>query len=305
MDSQSEKTLVVTSTAHPAAGHSAQGWMNGFIGMIIFSGSLPATRVAVLELDPLFLTAVRAAIAALLALCALLLTRQARLTRADLAPLLFVALGVVIGFPLLTALALQHTTSAHSLVYIGLLPLATAGFGVLRGGERPKPAFWAFSGVGAALVGAFALSQGSGGSWLGDALMVGAVLLCGLGYAEGAVLSRRIGGWQVISWALVVALPLTLAAAWLAAPAGWPVVSGKAWLSLVYVSVFSMWIGFIFWYRGLAQGGIAAVGQLQLLQPFFGLALAGWLLHETVQPMMIAVMAGVVVCVFGAKRFSR
>ena len=216
-----------------------------------------------------------------------------------------VAGGVVIGFPLLTALALQHTTSAHSLVYIGLLPLATAGFGVLRGGERPKPAFWAFSGVGAVLVGAFALSQGSGGGWQGEALMIGAVLLCGLGYAEGAVLSRRIGGWQVISWALVAALPLTLAATWLAAPAGWPAVSGAAWLSLVYVSVFSMWIGFIFWYRGLAQGGIAAVGQLQLLQPFFGLALAGWLLQETVQPMMIAVMAGVVVCVFGAKRFSR
>ncbi|EPA0707922.1 DMT family transporter [Serratia marcescens] len=274
--------------------------MNGFLGMIIFSGSLPATRVAVLELEPLFLTAVRAAIAALLALCALLITRQARPTRADFPPLLFVALGVVIGFPLLTALALQHTTSAHSLVYIGLLPLATAGFGVLRGGERPKPAFWAFSGVGAVLVGAFALSQGSGGGWQGDALMIGAVLLCGLGYAEGAVLSRRIGGWQVISWALVAALPLTLAA-----PAGWPAVSGAAWLSLVYVSVFSMWIGFIFWYRGLAQGGIAAVGQLQLLQPFFGLALAGWLLQETVQPMMIAVMAGVVVCVFGAKRFSR
>lgn len=303
-DSQSEKTLVVPP-AHPAVGHSAQGWMNGFLGMMIFSGSLPATRVAVLELDPLFLTAVRAAIAALLALCALLITRQARPTRADLPPLLFVALGVVIGFPLLTALALQHTTSAHSLVYIGLLPLATAGFGVLRGGERPKPAFWAFSGVGAVLVGAFALSQGSGGAWQGGALMVGAVLLCGLGYAEGAVLSRRIGGWQVISWALVVALPLTLAATWLAAPAGWPAISGAAWLSLVYVSVFSMWIGFIFWYRGLAQGGIAAVGQLQLLQPFFGLALAGWLLHETVQPMMIAVMAGVVVCVFGAKRFSR
>ncbi|WP_336844287.1 DMT family transporter [Serratia nevei] len=279
--------------------------MNGFLGMMIFSGSLPATRVAVLELDPLFLTAVRAAIAALLALCALLITRQAQPTRADLPPLLFVALGVVIGFPLLTALALQHTTSAHSLVYIGLLPLTTAGFGVLRGGERPKPAFWAFSGVGAVLVGAFALSQGSGGAWQGDALMVGAVLLCGLGYAEGAVLSRRIGGWQVISWALVVALPLTLAATWLAAPAGWPAISGAAWLSLVYVSVFSMWIGFIFWYRGLAQGGIAAVGQLQLLQPFFGLALAGWLLHETVQPMMIAVMVGVVVCVFGAKRFSR
>ena len=172
--------------------------MNGFLGMMIFSGSLPATRVAVLELDPLFLTAVRAAIAALLALCALLITRQARPTRADLPPLLFVALGVVIGFPLLTALALQHTTSAHSLVYIGLLPLATAGFGVLRGRRTAQARFWAFSGVGAVLVGAFALSRGAAVP-ARDALMVGAVLLCGTGYAEGAVLSRRIGGWQVIS----------------------------------------------------------------------------------------------------------
>ena len=216
--------------------------MNGFLGMMIFSGSLPATRVAVLELDPLFLTAVRAAIAALLALCALLITRQARPTRADLPPLLFVALGVVIGFPLLTALALQHTTSAHSLVYIGSLPLATAGFGVLRGGERPKPAFGLFQ-ASAPCWWALCVEPGERRCLARDALMVGAVLLCGLGYAEGAVLSRRIGGWQVISWALVVALPLTLAATWLAAPAGWPAISGAAWLSLVYVSVFSMWIG--------------------------------------------------------------
>ena len=276
--------------------------MNGFLGMMIFSGSLPATRVAVLELDPLFLTAVRAAIAALLALCALLITRQARPTRADLPPLLFVALGVVIGFPLLTALALQHTTSAHSLVYIGLLPLATAGFGVLRGGERPKPAFGLFRRRRRA-GGRFRVERGAAVPARGCADGRGGVAVRP-GYAEGAVLSRRIGGWQVISRALVVALPLTLAAT--AGGTGRLACDQRRRrLSLVYVSVFSMWIGFIFWYRGTAQGGIAAVGQLQLLQPFFGTALAGWLLHETVQPMMIAVMAGVVVCVFGAKRFSR
>lgn len=305
MNGQSEKTLVVAGLARSEGGRPTQGWVNGFLGMLIFSGSLPATRVAVLELDPLFLTAVRAVIAALLALCALLFTRQPRPGRGDLPALLSVAVGVVIGFPLLTALALQHATSAHSLVYIGLLPLATACFGVLRGGERPKAAFWAFSVLGALLVGGFALSQGGGGAGVGDALMVGAILLCGLGYAEGAVLSRRLGGWQVISWALAIALPLTSVAALLTAPNGWPTIGGAAWLSLIYVSVFSMWIGFIFWYRGLAQGGIAAVGQLQLLQPFFGLALAGLVLHETVQPAMIAVMAGVLACVFGARRFSR
>lgn len=300
MSSETEKNQAIGR-----ASHSAQGWVNGFLGMLIFSGSLPATRLAVQEFDPLFLTAMRAVLAALLALCALGLMRQRRPRRHDIAPLVLVAIGVVIGFPLLTALALQHTTSAHALVYIGLLPLATACFGVLRGGERPKIAFWLFSVLGSLLVGAFALSQGAGASWAGDLLMVAAVLLCGLGYAEGAILTRKLGGWQVISWALVVALPLTAMVAIGAAPADWPQVSVGAWLSLGYISLFSMWIGFIFWYRGLALGGIAAVGQLQLLQPFFGLALAGLVLHETIQPSMLAVMAGVLVCVYGAKRFSR
>nr|WP_315290992.1 DMT family transporter [Serratia proteamaculans] len=300
MSSETEKNQVIGGSRL-----STQGWVNGFLGMLIFSGSLPATRLAVQEFDPLFLTAMRAVLAALLALCALGMMRQRWPRRHDIAPLVLVAIGVVIGFPLLTALALQHTTSAHALVYIGLLPLATACFGVLRGGERPKAAFWLFSVLGSLLVGAFALSQGAGASWAGDLLMVAAVLLCGLGYAEGAMLTRKLGGWQVISWALVVALPLTAMVAIGAAPADWPQVSVGAWLSLGYISLFSMWIGFIFWYRGLALGGIAAVGQLQLLQPFFGLALAGLVLHETIQPSMLAVMAGVLVCVYGAKRFSR
>lgn len=300
MSSETEKFQVVGRSDN-----SAQGWVSGFLGMLIFSGSLPATRLAVQEFDPLFLTAMRAVLAAVLALGALGLMRQRWPQRQDFVPLVMVAIGVVIGFPLLTALALQHTTSAHALVYIGLLPLATAGFGVLRGGERPKIAFWLFSVLGSLLVGAFALSQGAGASWVGDLLMVAAILLCGLGYAEGAMLTRKLGGWQVISWALVVALPLTAGVAVWAAPASWPQVSVGAWLSLGYISLFSMWIGFIFWYRGLALGGIAAVGQLQLLQPFFGLALAAWVLHETIQPSMIAVMAGVLVCVYGAKRFSR
>ncbi|WP_426505305.1 DMT family transporter [Serratia proteamaculans] len=300
MSSETEKFQVVGRSDN-----SAQGWVSGFLGMLIFSGSLPATRLAVQEFDPLFLTAMRAVLAAILALGALGLMRQRWPQRQDFVPLVMVAIGVVIGFPLLTALALQHTTSAHALVYIGLLPLATACFGVLRGGERPKIAFWLFSVLGSLLVGAFALSQGAGVSWVGDLLMVAAILLCGLGYAEGAMLTRKLGGWQVISWALVVALPLTAGVAVWAAPASWPQVSVGAWLSLGYISLFSMWIGFIFWYRGLALGGIAAVGQLQLLQPFFGLALAAWVLHETIQPSMIAVMAGVLVCVYSAKRFSR
>ncbi|MCM2291171.1 DMT family transporter [Allorhizobium sp. BGMRC 0089] len=280
------------------------GWVSGFIGMLIFSGSLPATRVAVLQLDPVFLTSARAVIAGAVGLTFLLLLRQKRPGRNELLSLVVVALGVVVGFPLLTALALQHITSAHSVVFIGLLPLSTAMFGVLRGGERPKPVFWLFSGLGSALVAGFALSSGGQASVAGDLLMLAAIVICGLGYAEGAKLSRVLGGWQVISWALTLALPVMLTLSCASFPHSLSGVGISAWLGLAYVSLFSMMIGFVFWYRGLALGGIAAVGQLQLLQPFFGLALAGLLLHETVTVSMLAVTLAVIACVFGAKRFA-
>ncbi|WP_088348424.1 MULTISPECIES: DMT family transporter [Rhodomicrobium] len=282
---------------------AASGWINGFVGVVIFSGSLPATRLAVMQFDPVFLTVARAAIAGALALCLLLAFEQKRPARGDILSLLIVALGVVVGFPVLTALALQHITSAHSIVFIGLLPLSTAIFGVLRGGERPKPAFWLFSALGSALVAGFALAQGLTASPIGDALMLAAIIVCGLGYAEGATLSRTLGGWQVISWALVLSLPVMLALSIATRPASFSGIEAAAWLSLGYVSLFSMLIGFVFWYRGLAQGGIAAVGQLQLLQPFFGLALAATLLHEPVSWMMLAVTFAVIACVAGARRF--
>lgn len=282
----------------------ASGWVNGLLGVLIFSGSLPATRVAVMDLDPIFLTVARAAVAGLLALCLLLVFREKRPARSDVVPLIIVAGGVVVGFPLLSALALRHVTSAHSIIFIGLLPLATATFGVLRGGERPRLAFWVCSGLGSALVAGFAVAQGVSASAVGDTLMFAAILVCGLGYAEGGRLSRRLGGWQVISWALVLALPVMAPLAWLLMPASPAQVAQPAWVGLAYVSLFSMLIGFIFWYRGLAQGGIAAVGQLQLLQPFFGLTLAATLLHEPVTPLMVVVTGMVIVCVVGARRFA-
>jgi drug/metabolite transporter (DMT)-like permease len=284
---------------------SFDGWLSGFIGVLIFSGSLPATRVAVMDFDPTFLTAARAAIAGLLGIAMLLLFREKRPERSDLVSLVVVAMGVVVGFPLLTALALKHVTSAHSIIFVGLLPLATAIFGVLRGGDRPRPAFWLFSCLGSALVAGFALAQGMTASPVGDGLMLGAIIVCGLGYAEGAKLSRKLGGWQVICWALALSLPVMLALSVATLPPSFAAIGSSAWIGLGYVSLFSMLIGFVFWYRGLAQGGIAAVGQLQLLQPFFGLALAASLLHEKVSPMMVVITLGVVACVFGAKKFAR
>lgn len=172
----------------------SKGWINGFIGIMIFSASLPAIRVAVMDLDPVFLTAARASIAAIVAVVFLLLLRQKFPARSSLFSLFIVCIGVVVGFPLLTALTLQYISSAYSIVFIGLLPLATAIFGVLRAGERPNMVFWLFSILGSAFVVGFALSGGASSSILGNAYMVGAIIICGFGYAEGAKLARTLGG---------------------------------------------------------------------------------------------------------------
>ncbi|WP_353128931.1 DMT family transporter [Parapedobacter pyrenivorans] len=284
---------------------ATQGWFNGFIGVVLFSGSLPATRIAVLAFDPVFLTVARASIAGLLALGALLVFKESRPTQKQLSPLAFVALGVVVGFPLLSALALQYVTSAHSIIFVGILPVATAVFGIIRGGERPRPIFWIFSILGSLLVVGYAAAQGFSASPIGDMLMLAAIILCGLGYAEGAKLSKKMGGWQVISWALVLSLPVMLPLSLFYMPSSIERIGTGAWMGLAYVSLFSMFIGFIFWYRGLAQGGTATIGQLQLLQPFFGLALAASLLHEKVSMGMLAVTVGVILCVAGTKKFAK
>ncbi|MFE1602536.1 DMT family transporter [Methylobacterium sp. ID0610] len=279
-----------------------RAFVDGLIGVLIFAGSLPATRLAVIDLDPFFLTLARAAIAGLAALLLLMAYRQPRPERRDLGALALVALGVVFGWPLCTALALTTVTAAHATVTVACLPLATALFAVWRGGERPRPAFWLFSGLGSALVVGFALRNGGGGLSAGDAWLVLGVVLCGLGYAEGARLARRLGGWQVVAWALVLSLPGTLPAAWLLRPASWAHVGGPALAGLAYVSLFSMLIGFVFWYRGLARGGIAAVGQVQLLQPFGSLVLAALVLGEPVDAGLILTCAAVVGAVAAAKR---
>ncbi|WP_080779151.1 DMT family transporter [Chryseobacterium phocaeense] len=281
------------------------GWINGFIGVVLFSGGLPATKLAVMEMSPTFVTIVRAAVAGLLALLVLWIGKEKRPVKSQLVPLLLVSVGCVIGFPLLSALALQYLTSAHSIVFLGMLPLATAVFGVFRGGERPHPAFWLFSVTGSVLVIGYAVAQGISASPVGDILMLLAVILCGMGYAEGAKLSKTLGGWQVISWALVLALPVMIPLFFIYLPDDIGDVSARGWFGMGYISLFSMFIGFIFWYKGLAQGGIATVGQLQLLQPFFGLGLAAYFLHEQVSLGMIGITIGVILCVVGTKRFAK
>jgi drug/metabolite transporter (DMT)-like permease len=275
--------------------------VDGLIAVAIFSGSLPATRLALTGFDPLFLTFARGALAALASAVLLMVVRPPVPARRDLPAFGLLSLCVVLGFPLLTALALMRVESAHAVVFIGLLPLATAGFGAVRAGERPSGRFWVFACLGSAIVAGFAL-RGGLSLELADVLMLAAILAGGLGYAEGGRLSRRLGGWPVIAWANVAALPVTLPlAAWFAPPqiVGIP---AAAWAGLGYVSLFSMLIGFVFWNRGLARGGIAAVGQLQLLQPFLGLALAALLLGERIEPAMVVAALAVVACVAAARR---
>lgn len=284
--------------------NSAQGWISGFIGVVIFAGSLPATRLAVLDFDPLFLTGARATLAALLASMILLLLKQPVPTKSDLPVLSITAFGVVVGFPLFSALALQYVTSAHAIVFLGVLPICTAIFAVWRGDERPPLLFWIFAILGSLFVAGYAALSSGHASVLGSLLMLAAVITCGLGYAEGARLSRRLGGWQVISWALVLSLPIMLPLTIWTWPTSFIDISISAWVGLFYVSLFSMFIGFIFWYRGLALGGIAAVGQLQLLQPFMGLVLAALLLHKNVSAGMLISTLGAIACVIGAKKYA-
>ncbi|BDH47407.1 transporter [Salmonella enterica subsp. enterica serovar Choleraesuis] len=284
---------------------ASKGWGSGLAGVIIFSGSLPATRLAIADFSPIFLTAARGALAAVLALILLAIWRQPLPRRRDILPLVAVAFGVVIGFPLLSALALESISAGRSLIFIGLLPLATAAFGVLRAKERLPWAFWLFALAGAACVAGFALIHSSAGDLQGDAAMVAAVILCGAGYAEGAILTRRLGGWQVISWALLLAFPALAAIALFTVPGSFNTVTPGGWLSLGYVSVFSMLLGFVFWYRGLALGGIASIGQLQLLQPFFGLLLAAGILHEPVGSSLLITAFLVAGCVVAARRSAQ
>ena len=284
---------------------SSTGWVNVLAGVLIFSGSLPATRVAVAALDPIFVTLARATVAGILAGAVLLASRKRPPRAREFGSILAVGGGVVIGFPLLTALALRHMTATHSLVFIGILPLVTAVFAVVRGKERQPLLFWLFSLLGASAVAAYALVQAPQTLGTSDLLMLAAVIVCGFGYAEGALLSRTYGGWQVISWALVVTLPVALPLMLLLAPSAYTGVTPAAWASLIYVSLFSMFLGFVFWYRGLALVGTAAGSQLQLLQPFLGVLISALLLRESVPILVVVVMLLVAACVSAARKASR
>jgi drug/metabolite transporter (DMT)-like permease len=250
-----------------AAATPVSGMALAALGVLTFSFTLPMTKIAVRGFDPLLITVGRGAFAAVLAAVLLRATRCPRPRRRHVRGLAGVVAGVVIGFPLLTSIALRHVPSSHGAVIIGLLPLATAGCAVVRGGERPSARYWGCSLLGLAAVAWFALGDGGGSLHVADALLLGAVVCAAVGYTEGAILARELGGWQVISWALVVASPLMVTATVAIALRGGLDATIGQWSAFGYTAVFSMFLGFFAWYAGLARAGIARAGQLQLAQP--------------------------------------
>jgi drug/metabolite transporter (DMT)-like permease len=260
---------------------ATKGFAFGFLGVLGFSFTLPATRMAVATLDPLVVGLGRALVAACLAMPLLYFTRQRLPSRRHWPGIAVVLIGVVIGFPTLSAWAMRFVPASHGAVVLALLPLLTAIAAVFRAHERPSAAFWYISVLGSLAVVTYALSMGGGRLHPADLALFGAAALAALGYAEGARLARELGGWQVICWALVSSMPVLV---W---PVGFAVwrhglhgVALSSWVGFAYVSLVSMFLAFFAWYHGLATGGVARVSQLQLLQPFLTLGLAALFLGE-------------------------
>ena len=269
----------------------SSGLILGAIGVIIFSVTMPMTKIAMTGdvLSPWFVWAGRAVLAAVAGIVYLIATRAPMPSRALWLPLAGATLGIVFGWPLLNTLALQTVSSSHAAVVNGILPLATAVIGAWLNRESLSRRFWWCAVTGTLLVCGYAWQRAHGEMHAADALMLLGIVLGGLGYASGAIATRHLTGPQVISWALILGLPGTLAIALWSMPAQPAAAPASVWVAFIYLGLMSQWIGFFFWYKGLAMGGIARVSQVQLIQLFFTLGFAALLLKESIEPAMFVV----------------
>jgi drug/metabolite transporter (DMT)-like permease len=286
----------------PAARLLPPGLALGTLGILGFSFSFPATRLAVADFNPWLVAFGRATIAAALAVVYLLVTRAPLPTRTQTRSLFIVAAGVVVGFPLLTSLALEVQTAAHGAVVIAILPAATAVAAVKRAHEHPSRAFWLAASAGLVAVLVFVVVQGVQGPQIGDVFLLAGVVACAVGYAEGGALSRTLGGPTTICWALVLSAPLSVAVTTVAVGVTGLHAGATAWLGLAYVGVVSMFLGFFAWYAGLARGGVARIGQVQLAQPVLTLGWSAALLGEHVGPATLITALVVLACVAATQR---
>ena len=278
----------------------SKGMFLGLVGVVSFGLTLPATRFIIPYFEPVFIGLGRAVIASFVAAFLLIVTKQTRPSKNQFYQLLVVASGVVVGFPILSAWAMQTVPASHGGVVLGVLPLATAIVGALVSNEKPSGAFWISGIVGSAVVIAYSLLQGVGEFQTGDFFLLGAIVSAATGYALGGKLSKEIGGWQVICWALVISFPFIIVPAWLEAPqeavGSLPL---NVLLSFLYLALVSQLFGFFFWNKGLALGGVARVSQTQLLQPFVTLVASAFLINETInlQTIFFAILVIVTVAI--------
>jgi drug/metabolite transporter (DMT)-like permease len=280
----------------------SRGYLLGFFGVAVFSLTLPITRLAVQEFNPLFISIGRTVLAAFVAIPLLLLTKQPKPSWGDLKSLVIIAIGVVLGFPILSSIAMQTAPASHGSVVLALLPLGTAFMSTIFAGERPSRSFWLWSLLGSFTVIVYALWDGGVSLHGADSLLVLAVIAAGMGYAAGGHLSRKLGGWQVICWALIVALPVTLPLSIYFARGVSGHESLQAWSCFAYLGLMSQLIGFFAWNNGLALGGVAKVGQVQLLQTFMSQVAAVFIVAEPLSARSLLFACLVATCVwFGRK----
>ncbi|MFG2575372.1 DMT family transporter [Streptomyces sp. NPDC048481] len=293
---------IAVGVPDPAGARSGPGTLQAALGVVAFSLTFPATAWGLEGFGPWALVAVRSVLAALIAGVCLLSLRIAPPPRRHWAGLAVVAGGVVVGFPLLTTLALRTSTTAHAAVVVGLLPLTTALLSALRTGARPSRAFWAAALAGAAAVAVFTVQQSGGALTTADLYLFGALLVCAAGYTEGGRLARVMPGWQVIGWALVLCLPLTLPAAALALAVEPVRLTAHSVAGLLWVAAGSQFLGLVVWYRGMAAIGVPRASQLQLAQPLLTLVWSVLLLGEHLTPAAPLTAAAVVVCIAVTQR---
>ena len=281
----------------------SKGMFLGLVGVVSFGLTLPATRFIIPYFEPVFIGLGRAVIASFVAALLLIATKQTRPSKNQFYQLLGVASGVVVGFPILSAWAMQTVPASHGGVVLGVLPLATAIVGSVVSNEKPSVAFWICGIVGSAVVIAYSLLQGVGEFQTGDFFLLGAIVSAATGYALGGKLSKEIGGWQVICWALVISFPFIIVPAWLEAPqdavGNLPL---NVILSFLYLALVSQLFGFFFWNKGLALGGVARVSQTQLLQPIVTLVASALLINETINVQTIVFATLVIVTVAIGKK---
>lgn len=287
------------------SGRSARGLLLAALAVVAFSLTFPGTAWALEGLGPWSTVTCRLALAGLPAGVALLVVRAPRPTRRQWPGLLIVTAGTVVGFPLLTTLALRTSTTSHAAVVVGLLPLTTAAYTAARTGVRHSRLFWAAAGTGAVVVVGFALWQSGGAPSGGDLYLCGALLICAAGYSEGGRLAREMPGWQIIAWALVLCLPVAVAGAAFALTAEPVRLTAHTVAGLLWVAVGSQFVGLWVWYRGMAVIGVARASQLQLAQPLLTLVWSVVLLGERLTPAAPAAALAVLVCIGVTQRAAR